>query len=311
MKVPGRSTLPGAPHSEVSTVNWMKRQQLIGYLFVLPSVLGVTVFFLIPLLFSFGLAFTNWVGPAGRGLRFVGLANFQRLLSDEVFLKAIGNNILYLLHVPLSVVLGFLAASALNRRIYLRNPLRAAFFLPYLISAIAIGFSWMLLFHPTQGPINQFLMSVGMTDPPGWLASTKSAMLAIIIIATWQSLGFNMIIFLAVLQDVPQELKEAAQIDGAAGWQVTRHITLPFISPITFFLLVIGTMNAFKSFGLIQAVTGGGPANSTLILPLYVYRTAFRYYEMGYASAIAIVLFLIIFSFTVLQWYGQKKWVHY
>ncbi len=292
-------------------MSWMKRQRLIGYLFVLPSVLGVTVFFLIPLLFSFGLAFTNWLGPAGRGLRFVGLANFQRLFTDEIFLKAVGNNIIYLLHVPLAVVLGFLAASALNQKIYLRNPLRAAFFLPYLISAIAIGFSWMLLFHPSQGPINQFLINLGISHPPGWLASTSSAMFAIIIISTWQSLGFNMIIFLAVLQDVPRELKEAAAIDGAAGWQITRHVTLPFISPITFFLLVIGTMNAFKSFGLIQAVTGGGPANSTLTLPLYVYRTAFRYYELGYASTIAIVLFLIIFVFTVVQWYGQKKWVHY
>ncbi|MGI6673959.1 MAG: carbohydrate ABC transporter permease [Limnochordia bacterium] len=289
----------------------MKRQRLIGYLFVLPSVLGVTVFFLLPLLFSFGLAFTNWLGPAGRGLKFTGLANFQRLFSDEIFLKALGSNILYLLHVPMSVALGFLAASALNQKVYARNALRASFFLPYLISAIAIGFSWMLLFHPTQGPINHLLRSIGVAKPPNWLASTSSAMSAIIIISTWHSLGFNMIIFLAVLQDVPRELKEAAAIDGASSWQITRHVTLPFISPITFFLLVIGTMNAFKSFGLIQAVTGGGPANSTLTLPLYVYRTAFRYYELGYASTIAIVLFLIIFAFTVVQWYGQKKWVHY
>jgi len=289
----------------------MKRQRLIGYLFVLPSVLGVTVFFLLPLLFSFGLAFTNWLGPAGRGLKFTGLANFQRLFSDEIFLKALGNNILYLLHVPMSVALGFLAASALNQKVYARNALRASFFLPYLISAIAIGFSWMLLFHPTQGPINHLLRSIGVAKPPNWLASTSSAMSAIIIISTWHSLGFNMIIFLAVLQDVPRELKEAAAIDGASSWQITRHVTLPFISPITFFLLVIGTMNAFKSFGLIQAVTGGGPANSTLTLPLYVYRTAFRYYELGYASTIAIILFLIIFAFTVVQWYGQKKWVHY
>lgn len=292
-------------------MSWMKRQRLIGYLFVLPSVLGVTVFFLLPLLFSFGLAFTNWLGPAGRGLKFTGLANFQRLFSDEVFLKALGNNILYLLHVPMSVALGFLAASALNQKVYARNALRASFFLPYLISAIAIGFSWMLLFHPTQGPINHLLRSIGVAKPPNWLASTSSAMSAIIIISTWHSLGFNMIIFLAVLQDVPRELKEAAAIDGASSWQITRHVTLPFISPITFFLLVIGTMNAFKSFGLIQAVTGGGPANSTLTLPLYVYRTAFRYYELGYASTIAIILFLIIFAFTVVQWYGQKKWVHY
>lgn len=295
----------------MTKLKWMKRQQLVGYLFVLPSIVGVTVFFLIPLIFSFGLAFTNWLGPTGRNLQFVGLANFKRLLSDEIFWMALRNNILYLLYVPLSVALGFLVASALNRRIFFRNGLRASFFLPYLISAVAIGFSWMLLFHPTQGPINHLLINLGVTNPPLWLASTKYAMPAIIVISTWQSMGFNMIIFLAVLQEVPRHLKEAAQIDGAKGWQVIRYITLPYISPITFFLLIIGTMNAFKSFGMIQAVTGGGPANSTLILPLYVYRTAFRYYEMGYASAIALTLFVIIFVFTVLQWYGQRRWVHY
>ena len=287
-------------------MSWMKPQRLIGY-FQPAQRLG-TVFFLFRCLPLAWL--TNWLGPAA-GALFTGLANFQRLFSDEIFLKALGNNILYLLHVPMSVALGFLAASALNQKVYARNALRASFFLPYLISAIAIGFSWMLLFHPTQGPINHLLRSIGVAKPPNWLASTSSAMSAIIIISTWHSLGFNMIIFLAVLQDVPRELKEAAAIDGASSWQITRHVTLPFISPITFFLLVIGTMNAFKSFGLIQAVTGGGPANSTLTLPLYVYRTAFRYYELGYASTIAIILFLIIFAFTVVQWYGQKKWVHY
>ena len=292
-------------------MKWMKRQQLAGYLFVLPSIIGVTVFFLIPLLFSFGLAFTNWLGPTGRDLRFVGLTNFRRLLFDGIFWKAVRNNVFYLLHVPLSVGVGFLVASGLNRRVFFRNGLRASFFLPYLISAVAIGFSWMLLFHPTQGPINQLLVSLGVRNPPLWLASTKYAMPTVIIIATWQSMGFNMIIFLAVLQEVPRHLKEAAQIDGAKSWQVVRYVTLPYISPITFFLLVIGTMNAFKSFGMIQAVTGGGPVNSTLILPLYVYRTAFRYYEMGYASTIAIVLFVIIFLFTMLQWYGQRRWVYY
>lgn len=292
-------------------MTWMKRQQRIGYLFILPSFIGVTIFFIIPLVFSLGLAFTNWTGPAGRGLKFIGLLNFQRLISDEIFWKALVNNIVYLLHVPLSVFLGFIVASLLNRDIYFRNGLRAAFFLPYLISGVAIGFVWMLLFHPLEGPINHFLTNLGVQYPPAWLASTNTSMLAIIIISTWKNMGFNIVIFLAALQDVSRELKEAAAIDGAKAWQIVRYIVLPQISPITFFLLIIGTMNGFKSFGLVQAVTGGGPANSTLILPLYVYRTAFRYYEMGYASTIAVVLFFIIFLFTIIQWRGQKRWVHY
>lgn len=292
-------------------MNWMKSQQKVGYLFILPSVLGVFTFFLFPLLFSFGLAFTDWTGPSGKGTEFIGFENFQRLMTDRVFFQALKNNFLYLLHVPISVILGFLVAVVLNKSVYLKNALRATFFLPYLISSIAIGFVWMLLFHPSSGPINLFLMNLGIDNPPGWLSSTTSSIYAIIIMSAWQIMGFNIIIYLAALQDVPKELEEAAEIDGAKRWQIIRYVVFPYVSPITFFLFIIGTINAFKSFGLIQAVTGGGPANSTNILPLYVYQTAFRYYELGYASTIAIVLFLVIFLITVIQWVGQKKWVHY
>ncbi|MFG6117929.1 carbohydrate ABC transporter permease [Thalassobacillus sp. B23F22_16] len=289
----------------------MKRQKYIGYLFILPSVIGVSTFFLFPLIFSLVLAFTNWSGPAGIGREFIGFENFKRLLSDQVFFEALVNNFYYLLHVPISIFLGFIIAVILNKSVYFKNALRATFFMPYLISSIAIGFVWMLLFHPSNGPINNILMTFGIDNPPGWLSSTDSSMLAIVIMSAWQIMGFNIIIFLAALQDVPKSLEEAAMIDGAKKFQIVRYVTFPFVSPITFFLFIIGTINAFKNFGLIQAVTGGGPANSTNILPLYVYQTAFRYYELGYASAIAIVLFLIIFIITLVQWYGQKKWVHY
>ncbi|WP_158738250.1 carbohydrate ABC transporter permease [Alteribacillus sp. YIM 98480] len=292
-------------------LNWMKKQKLIGYLFILPSLIGVTIFFLFPLLFSFVLSFTNWTGPSGQGTEFVGLQNFQRLVGDSVFHQAFGNNFLYLLHVPISVIFGFIVAVFLNRSVYLKNLLRAVFFLPYLISPIAIGFVWMLLFNPTEGPINVLLMNLGIDNPPGWLASSGSSMYAIIVMSAWQIMGFNIIIYLAALQDVPRELEEAAKMDGAKRWQITKNVIFPFVSPITLFLLIIGIANAFKNFGLIQAVTGGGPANSTNILPLYVYQTAFRYYELGYASTIAIVLFIVIFAITLLQWFGQKKWVHY
>ncbi|TMW72533.1 carbohydrate ABC transporter permease [Alteribacter natronophilus] len=289
----------------------MKRQQMIGYLFILPSIIGVSIFFLFPLLFSLVLSFTNWSGPSGRGTEFIGMENFQRILGDEVFRQAFFNNFLYLIHVPIAVFLGFLVAVFLNRSVYMKNALRAVFFLPYLISPIAIGFVWMLLFHPSEGPINVMLMSLGVDNPPGWLSSTGSSMYAIIIMSAWQIMGFNIIIYLAALQGVPRELEEACSMDGAKKWQITRYVTFPFVSPITLFLLIIGVANAFKNFGLIQAVTGGGPGNSTTILPLYVYQTAFRYYELGYASTIAIILFLVIFAITLLQWLGQKKWVHY
>lgn len=292
-------------------MSWLKKQRMVGYLFILPSLLGVTIFFLIPLIFSFGLAFTDWVGPSGKGTEFIGLANFYRLFNDDIFYLALKNNLIYIFNVPISVFLGFFIAVILNKHVFMKNTLRAIFFLPYLVSSIAIGFVWMLLFHPTDGPINQFLLNIGFENVPGWLSTTRYSMPAIMIISIWQQLGFNVIIYLAALQDVPKELEEAAMVDGANRWQVIRNVTLPSVSPITFFLLVVGILNAFKSFGLIQAVTEGGPANSTLILPLYVYQTAFRYYEMGYASSIAVMLFIIIFIITAIQWYGQKKWVHY
>lgn len=292
-------------------MEWIKKQQKLGYLFVIPSLIGVTLFFIIPLLSSFLIAFTNWTGPAGRNLEFIGLDNFVRLAGDSNFKGALVNNLLYLLHIPFSIVLGFALAYLINKGVYFKKTLRAAFFMPYLVSVIAVGFVWMLLFHPTQGPINILLSNLGVVDLPGWLSSTDTSLLAIMIISTWQSLGFNFIIYMAALQDVPKELIEAAGMDGAKPYQVIRHVIIPYVSPITFFLLMIGIMNTFKNFGLVQAVTGGGPANSTNIIPLYIYQTAFRYYELGYASAIALVLFILIFIITMLQWYGQKKWVNY
>lgn len=292
-------------------MNWMKKQKLIGYLFILPSVIGVIIFFLIPLIFSLVLAFTNWSGPAGLGTEFIAFDNFTRLFQDPVFFVTLKNTIIYLIHVPISVILAFFVSIILNRLVYMKSVLRAMFFLPYITSSIAIAFVWMLLFNPSDGPINQFLMLIGFSDPPGWLASTSEAMHAINIMSVWFILGFNVVIFLAALQNVPTELEEAAKIDGAKFWHITRYVTFPLVSPITFFLMIIGFINTFKNFGLIHALTGGGPGESTTVLALYVYQNAFRYYELGYASAIAMILFIIILIVTLVQWYGQKKWVHY
>ncbi|MBO0995156.1 carbohydrate ABC transporter permease [Bacillus sp. SD088] len=292
-------------------MKWLHKQKLIGYLFILPSVLGVIIFFFIPLVFTTVLAFTDWKGPAGINVSFIGFQNFKQLMKDSLFHKTLINTIIYLLHVPIAVILAFVIAVILNKLVYLKNALRAMFFLPYITSSIAIAFVWMLLFHPSNGPINQFLKLLGVTNPPGWLSATETAMYSINIMSVWFVLGFNIVIFLAALQNVSVELEEAAKIDGAKFWHITRYITFPLVSPITFFLLIMGFISTFKNFGLIHALTGGGPGDSTTVLALYVYQTSFRYYELGYASAIALVLFSIILFVTLIQWYGQKKWVHY
>ena len=290
--------------------SWMKRQQMLGYVFIAPNMIGVLLFFIIPAMMSFFLIFTDYQFM-NTTVRFVGLDNIERLLKDEVFYIAIKNTVLYLLAVPVSIALAFLVAVVLNQNVYLKKTLRALYFMPYITSGVAVAFVWMLLFHPTQGPINAMLRAIGIENPPGWLSTTGTSMLAIDIIWGWYMLGYNMIIYLAALQEISPELVEAARIDGANRWRMIRHVILPLVSPTTFLLLITGFIMTIKSFGTIQAITQGGPGTSTTVLSLYVYQNAFRYYDMSYASTVSWALFLIIMAMTLLQWWGQKRWVHY
>lgn len=294
----------------MNKTGWLRKQSWMGYAFVLPNMLGILVFFLLPALFSLGLIFTDYQF-ANPDVSFTGLDNLRRMFRDDEFYDAIRATGIFLLSVPVSLVLAFAVALVLNRNVYLKSLLRGMFFLPYISSGVAVAFVWMLLFQPSQGPINEFLRLVGIDSPPGWFADTDTAMYAIDIIQVWFMLGYNMIIYLAALQEVPPELLEAAKIDGAKGWTTTWRIIWPLVSPTTFMLLVTGLIMTMKSFGLIQAITQGGPSGSTTILSLYVYRTAFSYYEMGYASAISWFLFAVILLITLVQWAGQKRWVHY
>jgi multiple sugar transport system permease protein len=288
----------------------LNKQQLAGYLFILPNMLGILTFFVIPAVSSFVLMFTDYQF-ANPDFSFTGLDNFARLFRDDLFYISITNTLIYLASVPVSIALAFFVAVALNRSVYLKNLLRTVFFMPYITSGVAVAFVWMLLFQPSQGPINGFLKAIGIAQPPGWFASTESAIYAMDIIQIWLILGYNMIIYLAAMQEVSPELLEAAKIDGAKSWTTVRHIIWPLVTPTTFLLLITGIIFTIKSFGLIQAITQGGPGSSTTVISLFVYKTAFSYYEMGYASAISWVLFAIILLFTLLQWFGQKRWVHY
>lgn len=291
-------------------LNWMRRQQLIGYMFIAPNMIGVSCFIIMPALFSIILAFTNWEFPQLRA-DFVGLSNFSRLVHDAVFYQSLKNTLIFLGSVPISVALGFLAALVLNKSVYLKNVLRTMFFLPYITTGIAIAFVWMLIFEPINGPVNALLMSIGIDHPPGWLSSTSSAIFVFDIIWIWFLLGYNIIIYLAALQEVSSELLEASKIDGARRLHTIRYIIWPLVSPTTLFLLMTGFIVSIKQMGIFQAITDGGPGDSTTVLSLFIYKTAFRYYDMGYASAISVVLLLIIIIITAVQWIAQKKWVHY
>ncbi|RED63184.1 carbohydrate ABC transporter permease [Cohnella lupini] len=290
--------------------SWIQKQGWIGYAFIMPNMLGILLFFIIPALFSFGLMFTDYQF-ANPNVSFTGLDNIERLFQDEQFYSAVRHTGIFLLSVPISLVIAFIVALVLNRSVYLKGLLRGMFFLPYISSGVAVAFVWMLLFQPSHGPINEVLRWIGIATPPGWFADSDTAMYAIDVVQIWFMLGYNMIIYLAALQEISAEQLEAARIDGASARTVTWKIVWPLVSPTTFLLLITGLIMTMKSFSLIQAITQGGPSGSTTILSLFVYKTAFSYYEMGYASAISWFLFAVILIITIIQWIGQKRWVHY
>ncbi len=292
-------------------MSWMKRQRLIGYIFIAPNLIGMTVFMLVPALFSFYLMFTDWVFASGQLPRFIGLDNFKMMVRDDLFAVSVRNTLLLLIPVPISIIFGFLIAVILNNRTYFQKTLRAFFFAPYFTSGIAIAFVWMVLFQPSNGPINAFLRSVGVSEPPLWFASPDTAMYAVLVMMIAGGIGYNMIIYLAALQELSTEQLEAAKIDGATFGQLLRLIIFPLVSPTTFFLMITGFIGSIKGFGMIYAITQGGPANSTTVFSIFAYKKAFNFYEMGYASAVSWTMFLIILGITLIQWVGQKKWVHY
>ncbi|WP_306294246.1 carbohydrate ABC transporter permease [Paenibacillus sp. 79R4] len=289
----------------------MKRQRLVGYVFIAPNLIGMTVFMLVPALFSFYLMFTDWIFASGQPPRFIGLDNFRMMVRDDLFAVSVKNTLLVLIPVPISIMLGFLIAVMLNNRTYFQKTLRAFFFAPYFTSGIAIAFVWMVLFQPTNGPVNAFLRSIGISEPPLWFASPDTAMYAVLIMMTAGGIGYNMIIYLAALQELSSEQLEAARMDGATFGQLLRLIIFPLVSPTTFFLMITGFIGSIKSFGMIYAITQGGPGNSTTVFSIFAYKKAFNFYEMGYASAVSWTMFLIILCITLIQWVGQKKWVHY
>lgn len=292
------------------TSRFKARSIALGYGFLLPNIIGFTIFTFIPIVASFILSFTSWDGFGE--IEFIGMKNFVALFSDSIFKTSMFNTLIFtIVSVPVTLVLALAVAMLLNNGIKGIKIVRAAFFLPYVTAALAVAVVWQLLYHPTLGPINQFLMSIGIDNPPKWLSSTKTAMISVIIMYIWKMVGYYMIIFLAGLQGVPKQLYEAAQIDGANKVESFFHVTIPMLSPIIFFTSIIALINSFKVFTEIYALTGGGPGNATNVLVYNIYAEAFKKYNLGYASAQSYVLCLIIIIITLIQFRGQKKWVNY
>lgn len=277
--------------------------------FILPSLLGFLIFTFIPVVISLCLSFTSWNFMEGiEGIKFNGLANYIRLFSDEWFLNSYKNNIIFTaVTVPVLIALGLVMATIINKYIYGGGVVRTMIFIPYIASVVAVCTVWMVLLQPSYGPVNEFFRSIGIANPPGWLADFKWSLPSIMIIYVWQQVGYYSIVFLAGLKGLPEDVYEAAKVDGASSIRQFFSLTVPLISPTTFFLTIMGIIGSFKVFDQISVLTQGGPGSSSSVMAYYVYRTAFDYFEMGYANTLAWALFVLVFIVTLVQWKMQAS----
>ena len=286
-----------------------RREAMTFYLCISPWILGFTLFILGPVATSFGLSFTRYdlLSPPV----FTGLRNYAHMLDDKLFWQSLSVTIRYtLLYVPTELIGGLLLALLMNQ-VGVRGlrVARTVYYLPTVISGVAFVVVWMWIFHPQAGLINATLARVGITGPR-WLADPNTALIALWMMSFW-GLGRAAIIYLAGLKGIPRELYEAAEMDGAGPWPAFVHVTLPMLTPTIFFNLVLSIIATFQTFTSAFVATNGGPLNSTLFFVLYLYRKAFQEFQMGYAAALAWVLFLIIFGLTVLVVRSGNWWVYY
>ncbi|WP_178023932.1 carbohydrate ABC transporter permease [uncultured Paenibacillus sp.] len=289
------------------------KDHLVAYSFIAPNFIGFSVFTLVPMIYAFVLAFVKWDGA--NPMEYVGLRNFARLLQDSTFHKAFWNTILYTVGVvPVTMICALGLAILLNQKLLGRNLMRTVFFFPYVASLVAVAAVWNFVFSPTMGPINNILHTitgVPIEDLPRWAADKDWAMFTVVLFTVWKNMGYYMVIYLAGLQGVNPELYEAAELDGAGPWKRFVNVTIPQLAPTTFFVLMILIINSFKVYDVFINLFAGADNqlnDSTRVLVYQIYNTAFRSLDYGYASAMAIVLFLLVLGITLIQFQGEKKY---
>jgi multiple sugar transport system permease protein len=285
-----------------------KQKERWFYALISPWIVGFLFFYAGPILIALLVSFTEWDAP--REINFIGLGNFETLFNDYLFGKTLNNTFYYALgSVPIGIILGLVLAIAVSPGYKGVVLFRTIFFLPVVISGVATTLLWGMIFNPRFGLMNAIFSLFGLQGP-AWLHDEKWAMPAIILMSIW-SVGVNMLIYLAAIQNIPRDLQDAAALDGAGFWNKFRYIIMPFISPITFYLVVVNVIAAFQVFTPTYILTGGGPNNATLTMPLYIYLNAFAWNKMGYATTLSIILFLIVLMLTMLQFRLGEHWVIY
>lgn len=287
----------------------MQRKSIVPYLYLLPAFMIFAVFMIIPLFTATALSFTNW--DLITDIEFIGIRNYVRLYSDKTFGRALTNTAYFSIGtVPIQMALALITAMLLNSKIMLKSFFRGLYFLPVLVPVTVAAFVWMFIFSPSFGLLN-FLLGLMGLERIGWLSDPNWAMPALIIMSVWQNFGYHTVIYLAGLQNIPTELIEAAEIDGANSWMRFWKIVFPLLSPTTFLVLVMSIIGGFQVFQIVQITTGGGPVGSTNVVVFHLYRTAFEYFDMGYATAMTLIVFIIILILTILQIKVVGSKVHY
>ncbi len=280
------------------------KENYAAWLFILPAIAGTFVFIIIPVICSFGLSFCNWdlINP----IEFAGFDNYREIFTELLFYKIFFNTIVFAVSTSvLGVIIPLILAVILNGKIRGSEFYKTAYFLPFITPMIVIGVVWQWIFDPNIGILNN-LLQIHIN----WLYDARFAMPALIIVSVWKLIGYNMIIFLSSLSTINQNLFEAAKIDGASPVQTFKNVTVPLMSPTIFFVVIITAISSFQIFDLIYLMTQGGPLDSTNVLVYAIYKNAFEYFNVGKASAIAYVLFVVILILTLIQWNLRKKLVY-
>ncbi|GAB4513520.1 MAG: sugar ABC transporter permease [Anaerolineae bacterium] len=288
----------------------VRLRRWVGLVFVSPWLAAFIMFEAIPIVSGFYHSFTDW-SATGKATRFVGLANYREALTrDPLFWKSVYNTVYYIgFSVPLGIIAAFALALLLNRPIRGTTLYRTIYYLPSVVPTVAASIVWIFIFETRRGILNFALELLGL-PPIRWLSDPTWAKPALIIMSLW-GIGSTMVIYLAGLQGIPQELYEAAEVDGATGWHKLVRITVPLMTPTIFFNLVMNLVTAFQVFNSAFIITGGGPYNATLFYMLHLYDNAFRYFRMGYASALAVMLFVVVFGLTLFVYRTSDRWVYY
>lgn len=286
------------------------RENLIAYSFQLPSLLGMVCFNLIPLVIALFVSLTDWNYAKGVGnWNFVGLQNFIDLWTDEWFLASLKNTLIYsVVTVPVGLVLSLVLAVLIDEHINAKVAgfVRVMMYMPHICNIVAISTVWIALYSK-YGPFTQLMRVLGWENPPRFLASYEWALPAVMLVVVWASLGYRVFMYSAAIAGLPRDLYESAEIDGANATQKFFKITVPLLQPTTFFLTITGIIGSFKVFGYTNVMTSGGPGMATHTLVYYIYTSAFKYYRMGYGSAIAVILFLMLLVLTIIQWVHNNK----